>query len=143
MSDRNTIMRDRQMAVRREMDRRGILLKVVSLDSGIPMTTLPSYFPCPDGKREPAVMPLSALFSLIETKALPLELLSVLLPSGFLFAKVPEEVDFEEFAAAMQEALMAKSAAHHPESEAGPAIGPIEADNLNEHAARVRAAAGQ
>ena len=41
----NDIIRERQLAIRRELDRRGIALKVVSYDSKIPYPTLLTYFP--------------------------------------------------------------------------------------------------
>ena len=52
------IVRDRQCAIRRELDRRGVSLKVVSFDSGIPYSTLLSYFPA-DHDKQPAMMPAS------------------------------------------------------------------------------------
>jgi hypothetical protein len=53
MADAVKIVRQRQLAIRREMDRRGIALKQVEFDSGIPYATLLSYFPL-EGSREPA-----------------------------------------------------------------------------------------
>ncbi|MGJ3625985.1 hypothetical protein AB5I41_01615 [Sphingomonas sp. MMS24-JH45] len=51
------IVRDRQLVVRREMDRRGISLKAVALDSGIPYATIVSYFPG-ERDRQPATIPV-------------------------------------------------------------------------------------
>jgi hypothetical protein len=129
MADGSTIIRHRQLAMRREMDRRGIALKAVSFDSRIPYPTLLSYFPA-EGSREPAVMPVSALYCLVGT--LPDDILSLLLPDGRLIVQAPEEIDHDQIAEAMQDYLHAKHAAHHPESEAGREIGPGEDSALRQ-----------
>ena len=49
--DRNEIVRTRQSAIRRELDRRGIALKVISFDSGISYSTLLTYLPCRQSMR--------------------------------------------------------------------------------------------
>jgi hypothetical protein len=126
MADAVRIIRDRQLAIRREMDRRGLALKQVEFDAGIPYATLLSYFPA-EGSREPAVMPVSALYKLAD--ALPNDLLSLLLPIGRVIVTVPEDVDLDGIAAEFSEFLHDKNAAHHPDSECGRDIGP------NEHAA--------
>src|SRR5690348_16491897 len=54
------IIRDRQRAIRRELDRRQIPLKVLAYDSGIKYDTLISYFPGGEG-RHPAELPSSAV----------------------------------------------------------------------------------
>jgi hypothetical protein len=127
MSDGTMIIRQRQLAMRRELDRRGIALKAVSFDSGVPYATLLSYFPV-EGSRDPAVMPVSALYCLVG--ALPQDILSLLLPDGHLIVKAPVELNHDEIAEAMQDFLHAKHAAHHPESEAGREIGPGEDEVL-------------
>jgi hypothetical protein len=119
MRDATTIMRERQSAVRREMDRRGIAPKQVEFDSGIPYSTLLSYFPAPGGEREPANIPMAAVFALVEGKALPLDMLALLLPTGFLIVAVPDVVDHDVAAEAMRSYLHTKDRAHHPESPAG------------------------
>lgn len=126
MADANKIVRERQKAIRREIDRRGIAIKAIQLDAGwdTPSTVL-SYFPG-NPEVEPAVMSVSALYRLIDTKALPAELLSMLLPAGFAIIQVPEGINHEELATAAAEYLAAKNAAHHPESEAQRDIGPNE-----------------
>ena len=121
------IMRDRQCAMRREMDRRGIALKAVSFDSGIPYSTLLSYFPDAKANREPALMPVSAQYSLCS--AIPQDILSLLLPEGHVIVKAPVELDHDQLAEAFHDYLHAKERAHHPESEAGREIGPNE-DNI-------------
>jgi hypothetical protein len=140
MSDVSSIVRQRQLAMRREIDRRGIALQAVAYDSGIPMPTLLSYFP--GGEREPAVMPATALFKLLGGDALPHDILSLILPDGDLIVRVPEEIDHDDMEAAARDFLAAKGAAHHPESEAGREIGPGEAAVLSQKAVRLRAVAG-
>jgi hypothetical protein len=125
-----TIVRERQLAIRREMDRRGIALKQVEFDSGIPYATLLSYFPA-EGSREPAVIPASAIYKLAEGKALPNDLLSLLLPQGLVIVQVPEGIDHDELADAFADYLHTKNAAHHPESPAGRDIADCERDTLN------------
>lgn len=127
MRDSSTIIRERQLAMRREMDRRGIALKIVSQDSGIPYPTLLSYFPA-EGSREPAVMPTSAQYDLAGN--MPDDLLSLLLPAGHVIVRVPEGVDFDELADSFAEFLKTKNDFHHPESEAGRDIGPNEEATL-------------
>lgn len=137
MSDAVTIIRHRQQAIRREMDRRGIALKAVSFDSGIPYATLLSYFPA-EGSRDPAIMPVSALYSLVG--ALPTDLLSLVLPTDHLIVEVPADIDHDATAADMQDYLRWKHGAHHPESEAGRDIGPNEDREGRAKLAVVRAA---
>jgi hypothetical protein len=126
MADFDNIVRDRQKAIRREIDRRGIAIKAVQLDGewNSPSTVL-SYFPA-DENAQPATMSVSALYRLIDRRALPLDLLSLLLPPGFTIVRVPEAIDHDQIAEALGDYLRTKHAAHHPESEAGPAIGPKE-----------------
>ena len=121
------IMRDRQCAMRREMDRRAIALKAVSFDSGIPYSTLLSYFPNADAQKEPAVMPVSAQYMLCG--AIPQDILSLLLPEGHVIVKAPVEMDHDQIGEAFHDYLHTKERAHHPESEAGREIGPNE-DNI-------------
>lgn len=124
LRDADKIVRERQRFIRREIDRRGIAIKAIALDGGWDNTsTVLSYFPA-DATKEPAIMSVAALYRLFE--ALPTDLLSLLLPEGFAIVRVPEGVDHDELAPALQDYLVAKAAAHHPESECGPAIGPKE-----------------
>ncbi len=125
MCDANMIVRDRQLAVRREMDRRGISLKAVSLDSGIPYPTIVSYFPG-ERDRQPATLGGAALFTLCETKALPLDLLSLILPAGFQIVRAPEDIDHDEFETVCRDYLAAKGKAHHPDSPGGREIAECE-----------------
>jgi hypothetical protein len=124
MSVVNDIVRERQLAIRRELDRRQIPLKVISYDSGIPYPTLLTYFP--GGERQPAEMPSSAVYSLCGV--IPDDLLNLLCPKGYAVVPVPDDVDYDAINQHCMDFLSEKSAAHHPESEAGRDIGP------NEHA---------
>lgn len=127
LPDGNTIVRERQLAIRREMDRRGLSLKAIAMDSGLPYSSVVSYFPG-ERDREPATMPCSALFKLCGV--LPADLISLLLPVGFAIVRVPEAIDHDELADAMVDYLATKQAAHRPDSECGPAIGPTEGSTL-------------
>ncbi len=127
LPDGNTIVRERQLAIRREMDRRGLSLKAIAMDSGLPYSSVVSYFPG-ERDREPATMPCSALFKLCGV--LPADLISLLLPVGFAIVRVPEAIDHDELAADFDTYLRAKMDAHHPASEAGRDIGPTEGSTL-------------
>ena len=125
MLDANMIVRERQLAIRREMERRGISLKAVSLDSGIPYQTIVSYFP---GERDkvPATLSGSALFQLCQSKALPLDLLSLVLPGGFQIVRAPEDIDHDEICDWAESYVAAKTKAHRVDSPMGPEIAPCE-----------------
>lgn len=141
MADETRIVRDRQHAIRREMDRRGISLKQVSFDSGIAYNTLRSYFPA-DGLHDPAVVTAAALFALAHGRALPLDMLSLLLPADVLLVRVPRDVDHDAASHAMFQYLEEKAAAHRPDSPAGPAIAPCEDAGLRTRLAAVPGGAG-
>jgi hypothetical protein len=130
------VIRQRQAAMRREMDRRQIAMKVVSQDSGISYSTLLTYFPA-DPLKQPVQIPGSAIFAL--TGHLPADILSLLLPTGHVIVKAPEVINHDEIAEAMHDFLQAKERAHHPESEDGREIGPNEDNVLRGKFARVAA----
>jgi len=138
--DRNEIVRTRQSAIRRELDRRGIALKVISFDSGISYSTLLTYLP-QEGADKPAMIPMSAVYALAESKAIPDDLLSLLLPTGCLIVRAPEEIDHDEIEQAARDYLAAKGKAHHPESEAGRELGPNEKRDLTMRAVTLKAVA--
>lgn len=143
MVDENTIVKERQLAIRREMDRRHISLKAVQLDGRWEnVSTVASYFPNPEGLQDPATMSVASLYRLLKTKALPADLLSMLLPDGFVILEASEVIDYDEFAAGCRSFLEAKDRAHHPESEQGRDIGPNENAELGRKVVRlpVRAA---
>jgi hypothetical protein len=123
------IVRQRQAAIRREIDRRGIALKAVEQDSGIPYPTLLSYFP--GGEREPSVIPMSAVYALADGRALPTDMLSLLLPAGMALVEVPEDLDFDNLADRFTDFLHEKNAAHHPASPAGTDISDCEREKLS------------
>ena len=130
MSDSSTIVdviRDRQKAMRRQMDERHISLKVVAYDSGVEHKTLLTYFPA-DPLKVPAQIPGSVIFAL--TGHIPADILSLLLPAGHLVVRVPEAVDHDEIAEALQDYLCEKERAHREDSPAGRDIAPCEDDTL-------------
>lgn len=134
----SVIIRDRQLAIRRELDRRGIALKVLAFDSKIPYDTLRSYFPGGTA-REPAEMPVSAAFALCGV--LPDDLINLLCPEGYAVVQVPAGIDYDEFSAGCRDFIAAKDQAHHPESEAGRDIGPCEQSQLSAKVVRLRVVA--
>jgi len=140
MRDETTIVRERQKLIRREMDRRKIPLKAVQLDGGWKtVSTVASYFP-QEGGEEPATMSAAALFRLLDTKALPADLLSLLLPDGYAIIQTPEGIDHDDCEQACLDFLATKGAAHHPESPAGREIAPCEDATLRGKVVRLRAA---
>lgn len=86
MSDENRIIsqvRERQRRLGRIMQKNGVTLKAVSIDSGLCYPTLLSYFTQKTGV-EPAVMPITALIKLFGV--IPDEWLSILTePEGRCF----------------------------------------------------------
>ena len=122
MPDRTTIVRDRQLAIRRELDRRQILIKTVAADACLSCSSVLSYFP---GERNavPHAIPMAAVNALADGNAIPLDLLSWLLPAGMAIVRVPEAIDHDELADAFRDYLAAKDKAHHPLSENGREIG--------------------
>lgn len=136
MHPSNEIVRTRQLVVRRELDRRGISLKAIAFDSGLPYPTLLTYFPAGD---HAATISGCAMFSLCGV--LPADLLSLLLPDGFQVVRVDEGIDHDTLAELASDYLTMKNAAHHPASEAGRDIGPSEDAALSGKVAELRAAA--
>lgn len=128
------IMRERQLVIRRELDRRGVSLKAVAYDSGIKYNTLICYFP--GGDKLPNELPAGAISALCG--ALPNDLLNLLLPDGWAIVPVPLGMDYDEISAGCREFLDEKERAHHPESEEGREIGPTERSTLGEKAAKLR-----
>lgn len=140
MADVNSIVRERQLAIRRELDRRGISLKAVSMDSGIPYPTIVSYFP---GERDklPHTISGSAIFALCDGEALPADILSLLVPTGWQIVRAPEGIDHDALCDQLVDYLATKQAAHHPESECGPALGPNETALLDSKVVQITARA--
>jgi hypothetical protein len=140
MSDANSIVRERQLVIRREIDRRGIALKAVALDSGLSYSTVLSYFP---GEKDkvPALIPGGAIYALCDGKALPAGLLSLLLPTGWLVVRAPEVIDHDELCTLAEEYVTKKTAAHRLDSECGRDIGPNEDASLTATVVQLRAVA--
>lgn len=128
MRDETDIVRDRQLAIRRELDRRGILLKTVALDAGMSYSTVQSYFP---GEKNavPATMSVAALYAFVG--AIPDDLLSLLLPAGRAIVQVPEGIDHDDLAERFQDYLTEKAKAHRPDSPAGRDIAECEREALD------------
>lgn len=117
MPDDSTIVRDIQLTIRRELDRRGLSLKVISFDSGIPYSTLLSYFPG-DKDAVPHIMPVLALRKL--TGPVPSDLLSLLLEDNWQIVRAPEECDHDAIAEACKAYLATKEKARRDAEEEAP-----------------------
>lgn len=115
-----------QERIFRIAQRQGLTFKAISLDSGIPYSTLRGYA---GHSGEPCEMPVSALVRLIGV--VPDELLSLLLPDGHAICRVPDKLDHDEIADAFADYLHTKNAAHHPDSPAGRDIADCERDALD------------
>ena len=117
--DENAIAREAQLAVRQEIDRRNIPLKLIASKADVPLSTLLDWFPA--GK-EPKIMSLANFGKL--TRALPAEILSLLLPDDFHLVHSPGELDHAAISHDCTDYLATKNDAHHPDSPAGVAICP-------------------
>lgn len=127
MADESTIVRDIQRTIRRQLDMRGISLKAVSFDSGIPYATLLSYFT--NAKDAvPHAMPVTALRKLVGH--IPPDLLSLLLGDGWQIIATPEDVDHDAIAEVCRAYLATKDRAHHPDSPAGRELSSCEEEAL-------------
>ena len=140
MCSGSKIVKERQKAIRREMDRRGITLKAVSFDSGINYATLATYFPA-DPYKEPVQIPQGASFDIKRTRALPLDLMNLLQPDGIAIVEVPQEIDVHEISRIVAELVALKAAAHHPDSPAGVEISDCEADAIAKKVAELKVVA--
>jgi hypothetical protein len=139
MCDDNRIVRDRQRWIRRQMNKRGITPTMAAMDGEWENTsTVLSWFPG-DEKVEPATMSVAGLHRLLRTEALPVDLLSMLLPEGLAIIRVPQGIDYDDISTACRDYIDAKERAHHPESEAGRDIGPRENAELAGKVMRLRA----
>lgn len=141
MSAENVIVdavRARQLVIRRELDRRGISLKQIASASGVPYSTVISYFPG-EKDRQPAAMPVAMLIAFL--RVIPADLLSLLLDDGHAIVAVPEGVDHDEVARAATQFVAGYAAARHHESECGSDIGPGEDQALRGAAGQLKVAA--
>lgn len=139
MTDENAIMRASLSAIRAELDKRGIPMKVCAANAGVSYSTFLSWFPAPGGERDPQIPSLAVLPAL--ARALPGDLLSYLVPDGFHIVPDPDGVDYDDFAKGCRAFLACKDDAHHPESEAGREIGVGENAVLSGHVVQLRARA--
>lgn len=130
MHDGSTIIRQRQLDVRSEIEARGFHLKVVASKSGIPYPTLLTYFPA-DMRATPVQIPGGAIYALIESRALPSDILSMLTPAGWALIEIPEEYDHDEIEDACRDVLEAKGAAHHKDSPGGREITDCEREVID------------
>lgn len=128
MRNEDKIVRDRQLTIRRELDRRGISLKAIAFDSHLSYSTVISYFPG-EKDREPATISGAAIYALCGV--LPADLISLILPDGFQIVRAPETIDHDALCELAADYVSTKNRAHHPDSEAGRDIGPGEESALS------------
>lgn len=126
MPDENAIMREALLEVRRELDVRGLHLKVCASKARVSYSTFLSWFPAGGTPQIPSLAALPGL-----ARALPGDLLSLLIPDGFHFVPDPQGLDYDEFAAGCRAFLDAKDRAHHPESPAGRELSDCERQALD------------
>jgi hypothetical protein len=145
MADENRIMereaetvRGLQRTIRKQLDQRGHSLKAASFDSGIGYSTLCSYF-TNEKDAKPSALTVAGLRLLLD--ALPADLLSLLLPDGWQIVRAPEGIDHDALSEQLVDYLATKQAAHHPDSECGPALGPNETALLDSKVVQITARA--
>jgi hypothetical protein len=126
MPDDSAIMRDTLLAIRLELDARGLPLKVCASKAGVSYSTFLSWFPASGTPQIPSLACLPGL-----AKALPGDLLSMLVPDGFHIVPDPSGIDYDDFSAGCRAFIDAKEQAHHPESPAGRDISDCEKAVLN------------
>lgn len=141
MCDSSEILLQRQHDVRSEINRRGFALKVVASKAGIPYNTFCSYFPADENAR-PTQIPGGAIFGLIAGRALPLDIISLLLPEDVQIVRASEELDPDWIEELCREYLATKAQAHHRDSPAGREISDCERRTLAVKATSLRAANG-
>lgn len=137
MASGSTIVKQRQLAIRRQLDQRGIALKVIAMDSGLSYSTLASYFPA-DKDADPAQMPTGVLYDLCGH--IPDDLLSLMLPVGRQIVRLPDDLDHDALSDLAADYLSTKAAAHKADSPAGVAISDCERDVLDRKVVALRAA---
>lgn len=100
------------------------------MDSGIPYPTLASYLPA-DQHADPTQIPGGAIYSLAAGDALPLDLLSLLLPEGVQMVRASEGLDHDKIEDLCADYMATKAKAHHKDSPAGREISDCEREALN------------
>ncbi len=126
MPDENAIMRETLLAIRQELDNRGLPMKVCAAKAGVSYSTFLSWFPAGGTPQIPSLTALRGL-----ARALPGDLLSLLVPDGFHIVPDPDGLNYDDFAAGCLDFAAAHAQARHPNSECGVEIGPNENANLN------------
>jgi hypothetical protein len=124
--DDNAIVRETLLAIRLELDARGLPMKVCASRAGVSYSTFLSWFPAGGTPQIPSLAALRGL-----ARALPGDLLSLLVPDGFHIVPDPSGLDYDDFAAGCLDFASAHAQARHPNSECGVDIGPRETDALN------------
>jgi transcriptional regulator with XRE-family HTH domain len=125
--DDNAIVRETLLAIRLELDARGLPLKVIASKAGVSYSTFLSWFPAGGTPQIPSLAALRGL-----ARALPGDLLSLLVPDGFHIVPDPSGLDYDDFAAGCLDFASAHAQARHPNSECGVDIGPREKSNLDD-----------
>lgn len=111
-------------------------LKTIASELGWERNVLDGYFP-PSADTKPTKLPLSALWDILESGALPDDLAALLAPDGFAMARVPEGMNHDEFAEMCAAYLERKAQAHRADSPAGPALSECEVADLDKLRAQV------
>ena len=115
-------------------------IKVLASRAGWHENRFSGYFPaCP--QKTPTQLPLGALHKLVRKDVLPAKLLSLLSPDGWQTIKTPDYIDPYTVSELVREFEALKAQFHHPDSEAGEALGPKETAALVKKAAELRAVA--
>jgi transcriptional regulator with XRE-family HTH domain len=127
MRDDNAIMKDTLLHIRSEIDARGLHNKVLAGKAGVAVTTWLSWFP--GGTREPQVPSLASLAGL--ARALPTDLLNLLVPDGYHIVKAPDDLDHDKIEDLCRDYVATKAQAHHKDSPAGREISDCERSLLD------------
>lgn len=126
MPDENAITRDALLQIRSELTARKLPLKVCASKAGVSYSTFLSWFPAAGTPQIPSLAALRGL-----AKALPGDLLSLLVPDGFHIVPDPSGIDYDDFAAGCLDFAAEHAKSRHPLSEWGVDIGPTERDRLD------------
>ena len=115
-------------------------IKVLARKAGWEDQKFARYFPAnPDEK--PTQLPVGALYTLLQRKVLPRDLMNLLLPDGEVLVHVPATLDLDELSARCAKFLRRKGEAHHPDSADGCDLADCEIAELVVLAEQVKAAA--
>lgn len=113
-------------------------IKTIASELGWERSTLDAYFP-PNPDTRPTKLPLSALWDILESGALPDDLAALLAPDGFAMARIPEGMNHDEFADACAAYLDRKAQAHRADSPDGPSLSECEIADLDKLRAQIAA----